>query len=513
LYEYIIILASELSELGDGALKIFLVTSLCVAVVAGCDTSPPDTPAADAGFEAGAHLTIEYDGNYPTAVTLEQMHKELYFQSAVQIALWGQPLVAVGVAKAGMEDAGILNTSISIAEQRASSDNVIYTANQETVYAYGFTEIGDEPMVFDIAPNTLGFLADAWQRPIEDVGITGPDKGEGGKYIMLPPGYDGETPEVGEGIFVFESPTKTIFWLQRAFVTSDQTEEDAVNILKASSRIYPLSEGAPTEPHFVNQSTTPFYAVTRNDSMNFWYMLDTMIQLEPVQERDLAMMGLAKTVGIQKGENFAPTEEQQVVLLRAVETAKAMMLAVGFDAQGNIKTWKGREWESAFQTQSPYFDGLGHTETHERAAFTYQAMTGAKSMVAKMVGQGSQYQLASKDEAGEFLSGANTYKLVVPANVPINNYWSIAVYDTETRALIANGTPKSSTGSHLDIDLNDDGSVDLFFGPEKPEGVNEANFVLTKSGEGWFAYFRFYGPLDAYFDKTWVPNDFENISS
>jgi hypothetical protein len=474
--------------------------------------SPPTTPSANVGFEAGTHLTIEYDANYPTDVTLEQMHEELYFQSAVQVALWAQPLVAFGVAKAGMEDAGILNTTISIAEQRATSDNVIYTANQETVYAYGFTEIGDDPMVFDIAPKTLGFVADAWQRPIEDVGITGPDKGEGGKYILLPPGYDGEMPAVNEGVFVFKSPTQTVFWLQRAFVTADQTEEDAVNVLKANSRIYSLSDGAPEEQHFVNQSTTPFDAVTRNDSMDFWYVLDAMIQLEPVQERDLAMMGLAKTVGIQKGKKFAPSEEQQVVLVRAVKTAKAMMMAVGFDAQGDIKTWEGLQWESAFQTQSPYFDGLGHTETHERAAFTYQAMTGAKSMVAKMVGQGSQYQLASKDGAGEFLNGANAYKLTVPAKVPINNYWSIAVYDTETRALIANGTPKSSTGSHLDIDVNEDGSVDLFFGPSKPQGVNEANFVLTKSDEGWFAYFRFYGPLDEYFDKTWAPNDFEQVS-
>ncbi|MGD8236211.1 MAG: DUF1214 domain-containing protein, partial [Chromatiales bacterium] len=322
----------------------------------------------------------------------------------------------------------------------------------------------------------------------------------------------GEIPESGEGAFVLESPTNTVFWLQRAFVTADQTEEDAVNVLKANSRIYPLSEGAPEEQHFVNQSTTPFYAVTRNDSMDFWYMLNAMIQLEPVQERDLAMMGLAKTIGIQKGKEFAPTQEQQAVLVRAAKTAKAMMVAVGFDAQQDIKTWEGLQWEPAFQTQSPYFDGLGHTEVHERAAFTYQAMTGAKSMVTKMVGKGSQYQLASKDRTGEFLNGGNTYRLTVPANVPINDYWSIAVYDTETRSLIANGTPKSSTGSQRDIDVNDDGSVDLFFGPEKPEGISEENFVLTKPGEGWFAYFRFYGPLEPYFDKTWAPNDFERIS-
>jgi len=142
-------------------MKIVVVCALCVVFL-------NSAPSAYADFEAGAHLTIEYDANYPTPATLKQMHEELYFQSAVQIALWAQPLVAVGAAKAGMEKAGILNTTISIAEQRASSDNIIYTANQETVYAYGFTQIGDEPMVFDIAPRTLGFMADAWQRPIED---------------------------------------------------------------------------------------------------------------------------------------------------------------------------------------------------------------------------------------------------------------------------------------------------------------------------------------------------------
>jgi len=268
-------------------------------------------------FEAGTHLTIEYKANYPTKQTLAQMHEELFFQSAVQVALWGQPLVAVGTAKAGMDKAGIHNTTISIAEQRASSDNVIYTANQETVYAYGFTEIGDEPMVFTIAPMTLGFMADAWQRPIEDLGLTGPDAGKGGKYIMVPPGYKGKMPKAGEGVYVFKSPTKTVWWLQRAFVKGDQTEEDAVNILKANSKIYPLSqEGKGHKQHFVNQSTTPFFAVTKNRGMEYWNMLNAMVQLEPVAERDLAMMGLAKTIGIVKGKEFAPTEDKKAILIR-----------------------------------------------------------------------------------------------------------------------------------------------------------------------------------------------------
>jgi len=493
------------------AAAVLIVTSLAITGCSQLSSQSGEQPLAN-GFEAGTHLTIEYEADYPTKQTLEQMHEELFFQSAVQVALWGQPIVAVGTAKEGMEKAGIYNTTISIAEQRASSKNVIYTANQETVYAYGFTEIGDEPMVFMIAPNTLGFMADAWQRPIEDLGITGPDAGKGGKYIMVPPGYKGKMPKAGDGVYVFQSPTKTVFWLQRAFVKGDQTEEDAVNILKKNSKIYPLSkEGAAYKHHFVNQSKTPFYAVTKNDGMDYWYMLDKMIQLEPVQERDLAIMGLAKTMGIQKGKKFVPTADQQKVLVRAVKTAKAMMEAIGFGTRKNIKTWKGREWEPAFQTQSPYFDGTGHTEVHERAAFTYQAMTGAKSMVAKMVGKGSQYQIATKDSAGEYFNGANIYKLTIPPNVPVNNYWSICIYDTETRSLIENGTARSSTGSHLEIEKKADGSVDLFFGPAKPDGVKETNFVLTKPGQGWFAYFRFYGPEQAYFDKTWKPNDFVKV--
>jgi hypothetical protein len=295
-------------------------------------------------------------------------------------------------------------------------------------------------------------------------------------------------------------------------VTKEQTAADAVNVLKAHSRIYPMSKGASSKQHFVNLSTTPFKGTPDYEGMKFWHMLDKMIQLEPVQERDLAMMGLAKTMGIAKGKKFSPTPARKKILLRAQETARAMMIATAFDSQKEgIQTYKGLHWEPAFQTESPYFDGEGHTETHERAAFAYQAMTGAKSMVKKMVGKGSQYQLAAKDSSGEFFDGGNTYRLHVPANVPINNYWSIAVYDVETRSLIENGTPKSSTGSHLELEENTDGSVDLFFGPKKPEGVQEANFVLTKPDEGWFAYFRYYGALDAYYEKAWKPKDFEKI--
>lgn len=464
---------------------------------------------------AGAHLNIEYNANALTEDSLQQIHDELYFQSAVQVALWSMPLVALGQAQSGMEKAGITNTTISIAENKASSDNVIYTANQETIYAYGFTELGEEPMVFTIAPMTLGFVADAWQRPIEDVGLVGPDKGKGGKYIIVPPGYEGSIPKAdpASGIYVYQSPTNTVFWLQRAFTSPEQTEADATNMLKETSEIYPLSqEGKPRQQHFVNQSTTPYDAMTHFNGMQHWDMLNKMIQREPVAERDLAMMGLAKTVGLQKGKIFSPTQEQTKILEKALETARAMLVASAFDSQlEGIKTYQGKQWEPAFQTESPYFDGKGHLETHERATFTYQAMTGAKGMVTKMVGQGSQYLMAAKDSEENFLNGSNTYRLTIPKDVPINNYWSVCTYDMETRSLIANGTDKSCIASIDSPQQNADGSFDMFFGPTKPKGINDANFVLTKEGEGWFNYFRFYGPEEAYFDKSWQLNDFELI--
>ncbi|MDX2348112.1 MAG: DUF1254 domain-containing protein [Nitrospirota bacterium] len=498
-------------------IKQTIVATMVAVALGACSQKSPSTPAAtDSNYSAGSNLTIEYKNDYPTQQTVDQMREELVYQSAVQVALWAMPLVSLGKAMEGMNEAGIGNTTISIAENRASSDNVIYTANQETVYAYGFTVIGDEPMVFTIAPMTLGFIADAWQRPIEDVGLVGPDAGKGGKYIVLPPGYTGEMPKEDRenNVYVYQSPTKTVFWLQRAFLTADQDESEATTVLQEKSEIYPLSqENRKRDQQFMNQTITPYNAVLDFEGMEFWNVLNKMIQLEPVAERDLSMMGLAKTIGIQKGKEFNPTDAQKKVLLKAQETAQAMMVSLGYGAGRNgTVVYDGRQWEIVFQTQSPYFDGDGHLEVHERATFMHQAMTGAKGMVTKMVGKGSQYQLTAKDSGGNFFNGSNSYTLNIPKNVPINNYWSICLYDIETRSLIANGTPKSCSASISDLDQNSDGSYDLYFGTEKPEGVNDNNFVLTKDGEGWFTYMRYYGPEEAFFDKTWVPNDFEKIS-
>lgn len=188
-----------------------------------------------------------------------------------------------------------------------------------------------------------------------------------------------------------------------------------------------------------------------------------------------------------------------------------MSTALGFDTSlPGAKVYDDRHWEYLFLTKSPVFEADSHLELYPRAAFTYQAMTGAKSMVVAKVGAGSQYLTNFRDKDGNYLDGGKSYKLNVPANVPINNFWSVAVYDTETRSLIDTGRASSTRNSNMDLKKNEDGSIDLYFGPTTPP-KGEANWVKTIPGKGFFLYFRFYGPLEAYFDKTWKPGDPELV--
>jgi hypothetical protein len=124
-------------------------------------------------------------------------------------------------------------------------------------------------------------------------------------------------------------------------------------------------------------------------------------------------------------------------------------------------------------------------------------------------GAGSQYVWAYRDADGEFLDGAKSYRLRVPANVPMNNFWSVVVYDALSRSELRNGQPLPSVSQYTDPKVNDDGTVDIFFSPEMPEGP-ERNWVETVPGRGWFPIFRLYGPLEPFYDKTWKLNDIES---
>jgi hypothetical protein len=144
-----------------------------------------------------------------------------------------------------------------------------------------------------------------------------------------------------------------------------------------------------------------------------------------------------------------------------------------------------------------------------RAKFYYGYTVNTPAMMAKMVGKGSQYAIGFADKAGEPFDGAKDYQLHVPANVPAKDFWSVVIYDPQTRSELQTSQPFPSRNNKRDkLITNADGSVDLYFGPKAPAG-KEANWIATVPKKGWFAIFRLYGPLDPWFDKTWQLGEIE----
>ena len=495
----------------DGPTKYASVAlaSICLLCL-GCGNQAPKAgpePGAPAqvpqarGGEGETRLgKLEFENDYVTEETAAKLREELRFQAAVQTYLWGFPIANIMGLRDGHRAVGIGNTSIPIFEDYLTPKSVVPTGNQTTVYAYNVVTLA-EPMVLVVPPQVVGFTSDAWQRPLGDLGIPGADKGKGGKYLFVPPSYEGEVPS--EGYYVISCPTNNIWWLVRGFVKDGDTKATVESLRQ--TKLYPLSNpDAPQE--YLNASKMPAYCIPPR-GYAFWELLAKALNEETVQTHDRVMMGMASIFGLEKGKPFEPNAKTRAMLVEAEKVAYAMNSTLSFETEiPTAIAYDGRQWEFCFQTESPSFDAEHRLELYERAAFTHQAMTGANSMVLKIVGKGSKYLFTSRDADGKHLNGANSYTLKVPANVPAKDFWSVCVYDAKTRSILDTGRARSSLNSQMDLPANADGTIDLYFGPTPPP-QGEKSWIKTKPGGGFFMYFRFYGPLEPFFDKSWILND------
>jgi hypothetical protein len=245
--------------------------------------------------------------------------------------------------------------------------------------------------------------------------------------------------------------------------------------------------------------------------MAYWEVLAKYINEEPVHERDRIMMAMLRSIGIEKGKPFKPTDRQVKILTEATLVGEAMAKANDFAKRDMVlaEYSKKVKWEFAL-VLDPSQETKYYTQLDERAAWFYEAATASKGMVSKTPGIGSTYISTYKDSEGNWLDGANNYVLHLPANVPAKNFWSMTFYDIDTRTLIKNGTDHVDINSRHDLVINKDGSIDLYVGPKAPKGF-ENNWVPTIAGKAWFPYFRLYGPLQAHFDGSWVIPDFKKV--
>jgi hypothetical protein len=356
----------------------------------------------------------------------------------------------------------------------------------------------------------LGFLDDAWQRFVGNMGVTGPDKGKGGKYLVVPPGYAGEIPE---GYFLLKPSTNRNFMFLRGSIKNGL--KPAVENIKSKLRVYPLKDAAnPAETEFVNMSNKAFNTVFPSD-FTYFENLNEVIQEEPIEAISPEVRGAIAAIGIVKGQPFAPDARMKKLLTEAATLADATARAITYQPRiAGVRIYPDDPksvWSTAFANKNTSFEADGTMGLDARVLYYFNAGGVTPAMAATSAGQGSDYALAVLDANQQPFDGSKTYKLHLPKDVPVNDFWAVTLYDTQTRSQLQTGQPFPTIGSQTDgMTKNADGSYDLYFAPEAPEG-KEGNWLQTVPGKSWFTILRLYGPLEPWIDQTWRPGEIEMV--
>src|SRR5262245_31420570 len=451
---------------------------------------------------------FKFKNGYPAGDATRQLKDALLFNRAVEAYLVQMPAVSwyrvwKGVAEAG---AGVPN-QVVIWESLMDAATLLLTGNTETVYALCALDLKrDGPVVLDVPPSMLGTVSDLWQRTIADIGVTGVDKGKGGKFLIVPPGYNGSLPD---GYFMVKSRTHGVVPGVRGFQV-DGRPDRAASLMKGI-KVYPLSRaGNPPATTFFNGSHKEVDALF-SDTSQFFDDLATMIEREPQDIIPSHERFQLAAIGIEKGKPFRPDAGRRKVLDEAARFAAAIARTNSFASEDPARlVYPDRMWEWGFVGGSATWDSQGYINTDRRAGFAYIAIGMSPAMVEKHVGAGSQYLGTPRDAKGAFLDGGGNYHLHIPPNIPVKNFWSIVAYDADSRSILRNNQPFPSVSTYTGPQANADGSIDVYFGPKAPAG-KEKNWIQTVPGKGWFTLFRFYGPLEAFFDKTWKPDDIVEV--
>lgn len=451
--------------------------------------------------------TLNFFDGFPDKATAEKLFDNLDFQRAVQAYLLAIPAVSQVANRNASRALGPINRTIPIWEQLVDSRTVGLTFNDNTVYSWGWLDLSKGPLVLEVPPEVLGAINDIWFRWVVDLGITGPDKGRGGQYLLLPPGYKGDVPL---GYHVVRSPTFNIWIPWRSFLVNGDPKP-GIDLVKKYTKIYPLADAGKPAPAltYVDLSDKPFNIINPADYA-FWELLNQVVQEEPTESLDQIRLGYYAAIGIQKGKPFAPDGRMKKILTEAAAVGDATARAIAFHMrEKDAFYYPNSAWQLPFvggylfQTQPGVLNLSAYT-------FYYFMATGVTpAMEEKLVGQGSQYAWTARDSNGNPFDGGKNYKLHLPPNIPVKDFWSVIVYSNQTRSMIQTDQRFPSVSSQNNALLvNPDGSIDVYFGPKPPAG-EEKNWIQTAPGKGWNTILRLYGPLEPWFNKTWWPGEIE----
>ncbi len=493
--------------------------------------------------------TLEFDDGAPSEATAALLYDHLDFVHGVEAFIASLPAASLAAVRRGFREAGAPDNSFLFFPELMDSASLFLTANCDTVYFWGFIDLSDGPMVLDVPPlgapsGLLGTIDDMWFRWVTDIGLPGPDRGAGGRYLLVGPGYDGPLPD--SGFHVFHSRTTRVTLIGRGFMV-DNDPKVPVDAIRNGVRVSPYVPGsqgtavatflagkaplgAPppgAETQFIEASGKVLNTIYPND-FKYWEVVDELVQQEPPGAGDPELMGLLAAVGIVHGKPFGPDQRMRKILEEAIVVGNATARAVSFAprAEDGVFYYPDSAWFNGLFVGGHEFldppaeitaDGPvavpsdGARKLNPRTWFFYIATGITPAMCMRLTGIGSQYLMATRDSDGQYLDGARNYRLVLPPGIPESRFWSVMLYDNQTRSMLQTDQPKPDVGSQTGtVETNSDGTTEVYFGPTPPAG-KEHNWVQTVPGKGFFAILRLYNPEAAFFDKTWRPSEIEPL--
>jgi len=514
--------------------------------------STPDKVASSLG-------TLEYKDGAPSQATANKVYDNLDLMHGVEAFVNAYQGASTYAIWKGFNDASIPDNSVLIFSELMDSKSLFLTANADTVYFWTIIDVSKGPMVVETPPLCLGVIDDMWWQWVTDVGLPGPDRGAGGKYLFLPPGYKGDVPD--SGYIVKKVRTTRLQFLGREFLENNDPSRP-VELIKKTLKIYPYQPGGygtsiatglegkvpllrspngqldwaflrPQPPaKFVEGSGKVMNTIPPSD-FSYFEMINEAVQREPADSLSPEILGSLAAVGIVKGKPFNPDARMKKILSDAA--------AIG-SATGRTLNWRARESEGfayypgsawinmlfvggyQFETPPPQVSSTGVITPYpptgartldSRTAMFYYATGITPAMCMRLTEIGSQYLGAFVDSKGEYLDGGKTYKITLPPNIPAAKFWSFTVYDNQTRSMLDTPQrfPRAGSQSYPTpaAVANPDGSTTVYFGPTKPAGVKDGNWIQTVPGKGWNTLLRFYSPLEPFFSKTWRPGEFELV--
>lgn len=450
---------------------------------------------------------LEFFDGMPSPDTVSKVYDNIDLIRGVTAFLDGIQIASLRAMFQGYEEVGAAPGDVVMTEELMDARSIWLTPNTTTIYIASNVDISKGPQVIEVPAGMLGFVDDAGFDYVADIGALGADEGKGGKYLLLH--KDDET-TVPEGYFELRTKAHEHWLLLRGTPAEDGSTDAVVAEVKAGLNIYPLSEAdAPPEETFINVSGLKYNTVHANN-FTFFEEIHTALENNPADAFAPEILGVFRSIGIKKGQPFEPDARLKAILEEAAAIGNATARAMTFSSRDpGVFFYEDRQWNLPFQRQSYQFIEDGARILDDRTYFFYFATGITPAMAAPPVGQGSVYASTAKDIDGAYLDGGRTYSVTLPSPVPAANFWSFMVYSGQTRSILETDQKSGGVDSKSpDLSVNDDGSYTIWFGPTAPDG-KDGNWVQTNPEQSYHVLLRLYGPLEAWFDKSWKPGDFE----